>query len=111
MARVGEIRRGDCVFVRNGNAVGAEIQKDRKAVVVSRNACCRSSHIIQVVYLTRQPSRKTRYHVKLNDGRIALCEQLYTVDIGRVEYCKPKLTPEEMNKISDAMRYQLNLEV
>ena len=110
MARVGEIRRGDCVFVRNENAVGSEIRKDRKAIVVSRNACCRNSHTIQVVYLTRQLSRKAPYHVKLDDGRIALCEQLYTVDISRVEYTGPKLQPEEMAKIGKAIAYQLDLE-
>lgn len=109
MAELGELRRGDCVFVENNHAVGAEIRKSRKAIVVSNKECCRYNRVVQVVYLTRGSKKDAPYHVRLNDGRTAMCEQIYTVDLSRIEWCGPRLSPKEMDKISEALAFQLGL--
>ena len=110
MAIVGELKRGDLVYVRNTNIVGHEIRKDRPAVVVSNPSICNHSPILQVVYTTRKKWDGKPYHVELDNGTLALCEQLYTVDVLRMEW-KGKPQPMEiMRKINDALAQQLQLD-
>lgn len=111
MAEIGELRRGDCVFVINENAVGAELKKNRHAVVVSNPAVCMNSPALQVVYLSKKHKQKRApYHVQLNDGRCAMCEHIYTVDLSRMTWTGPRLSKQEMIKINSALKLQLQLD-
>ena len=110
MADVGELKRGDLVYVRNTNLVGHEIRKDRPAVIVSNPNVCRHAPMLQVVYTSRKKYDGKPYHVQLNNGTIALCEQLYTVDVMRLEWKGKPQPPEIMRKINDALAQQLQLD-
>lgn len=110
MAVKGELRRGDCVFVQNDNAVGYEIKKSRHAVVVSNPVVCMTSKALQVVYISKNPKRDMPCHVRLDDGRTVLCEQIATVDLSRLEWTGPRLSRHEMCAINAALKRQLMLD-
>ena len=98
------------MFVTGVNGVGHEIQKDRPAVVISHPLACRNSDIVQVVFITNSPKKRAPYHVRLRNGQTVLCEQIYTVDVSRLNWCNTvSVSPHEMREIDDTLRDQLYL--
>ena len=109
MASVGELRRGDCVFVKGRHANGCAIKKDRPAVVISNPAACSSAPVLQVAYITKA-HKPAPYHAILNDKRTVLCEQIATVDVHFLEWTGPRLNKSEISRLNKALAVQLQLD-
>ena len=109
MAKIGELRRGDCVFVRNEHAEGHEMKKSRPGVVISNAAACRHAPQLQVVYMSKHNTKPSAYHVGLADGRTVMCEHIYTCDLDRLEWME-HIGEEDMRRIDVAVERQLQLD-
>lgn len=108
----GICRRGEIYYIERNNTIGAEISKGRPAIVVSNDFYNRHSGVVEVVYLTTQPKKDLPTHVKVyGSGResTALCEQIDTVSVERIDTYCGKCTQEEMEKINAALQVSLGL--
>ncbi len=107
-------RRSEVYYIRKGNttSTGSEIWSNRHAVVVSANGMNKRSNVIQVVYITTQDKSDSPLHIDVSTKttkRTALCEQIIPVDKTRVVEYKGKLSAEQMNKIDNALAWNLHL--
>ena len=110
MAKVGQLKRGDVVFIYNVTGHGHEMKKDRFAVVISNGAACKTYGLLQVVYLSKNHKRHGFYNVPLNNDRVAICNQIYSVDVSRLRYVGERIPVDEMRKIDKAVEKQLQLD-
>ncbi len=106
------IYRGDIFYIQPIKTNGHEQQGCRPAIIVSNTKANKYSPIVTVVYLTMQPRRHPLpTHVPIfsapRQPSIALCEQLDTVDIKRLNQWVGMVTEEEMKEIEKALLTQL----
>lgn len=109
-----DVRRGEVYFIHKGNVseYGAEQQSGRPAIIVSNDKGNLTSEAVEVVWLTTQPKRDMRTHVKIsstNKDSTALCEQITTVDKARIGDYVCTLSNKELVMVEDALAISLDL--
>lgn len=108
-----EIYRGDIFYVKGngGKSIGSEQKPDRPAVVVSNNKANEHSPVVEVVYLTTQEKKPLPTHVEVlcKVPSIALCEQVHSVFVDRLDEYIKTCTDEEMEAIDRALMVSLGL--
>ena len=105
------IRRGGCYWVENLNAVGHEMMKTRPAVVVSCGALAGTSPVVNIVYLSNTDKDREGYvRVRTEKGlSVAHCENIYSVDKGRLGTYLGQCGEDEMEKIDAAILRSLGI--
>lgn len=107
------IHRGDIFWVRQDyTTVGAEIKKNRPAIIVSNEKNNAYSDTVEIVYLTTAEKKPMPTHVvieTMGKQSTALCEAIYTVDKGRLENYYCTLTVEEMKLVDQAILVSLGI--
>lgn len=107
------IHRGDIYYVtRNYSEAGSEQQAGRPAIVVSNDINNANSDVVEVVYLTTQPKNDLPTHCQITStGRdsIALCEQVQSVFVDRLDSFIAQATPDEMQAIDRCLLASLDL--
>ena len=102
------VKRGDIYFIKSGNKKRA----GRPAVIVSNeknNRCCET---VELVYLTTKPKQDAPTHVRIRScspNSIAICEQITTVAVERIDAYKGRVTEKEMTALELAMLVSLDL--
>ena len=106
------MRRGEVWWMNFDPSVGGEIQKKRPAVIVSNDAANKFLNRLQVVPVTSNVDRlyPSEAYVTLNgkQGK-AMADQLTTVSKLRLFNRIGILSSEDMKKVGDAIRVQLDL--
>lgn len=110
-----EIKRGDILYVNQGNAsCGSEQYGGRPAIVVSNDMCNRYSQVITVVFLTTKEKKPLPTHVQITSSRYdstALCEQVESVSKERLGNYMATCSKEEMIEIDQAIAVALGLKL
>lgn len=107
------INRGEVWWVNFTPSIGGEIQKTRPAVVVSNNYSNRYLNRVQVVPITSNTSKcyPCEAYVTIDNKQAkAMVDQLTTVSKDRLSAKLTSLNNNEMLKIAQAIKLQLNLE-
>lgn len=116
---VGELRRGDLIWVNCEPSVGAEPQKVRTCVVVSNDVANRFSQVITVIPTQRfTAERKGRAFMvdlrsprsNLKAHRIANASMVTTWDRSRVLKREGRVTRDTLTRIDDALKLHLGLD-
>lgn len=106
------MKRGDIWWVCFDPSVGTEIQKTRPAVIVSNDYANAALDRLVVVPLTSNTSRvypgECIVNTGLKPGKV-MSDQICAVDKSRVKGYMGSLSPEDMQKVNDALRLHLNL--
>ena len=111
--------RGSVVWVALDPARGAEIPKTRPCVIVSREIANEVSRTVTVVPLSslkgRAPDRLVQPILRAKESRLpkdsrALCDQVRTIDNGRIQRTAGILSGETMRRIDRGLILHLKLE-
>ena len=109
------MKRGEIYYINPyKNVEGSEQRPNRPAVIVSNDTNNLFSETVEIVYLTTKPKRNLPTHVRISSSpkpSTALCEQVTTVSVNRLQHLRGECTPEEMNAIDRAMMVSLGIEV
>lgn len=108
------VRRGDIFFVQKSwDQEGNEQHFGRPGVVVSNDKNNFYSGTVEVVFCTTKRKKYLPTHVLIDSTNIkstVLCEQITTIDKGRLGRYIGTCTPEEMDRISAAIMISLSLD-
>lgn len=111
--------RGSVIWVALDPARGAEIPKTRPCVVVSREIANEVSGTVTVVPLSslkgRASDRLVQPILRVKESRLtkdsrALCDQVRTIDQGRIQRTAGVLSGETMRRIDRGLILHLKLE-
>lgn len=105
------IRRGDIYYIRSDYPpTGSEQGANRPGVIVSNDICSKHSPVISVVYLTTRQSKKplpTHINIRCTRPSMALCEQVHSVSVKRLDRYLGHITEREEHEIDEALRVSL----
>jgi len=106
------MKRGEVWWVNFGRSVGGEVKKIRPAVIVSNNASNTFMNPVQVIPLTSNVDRRypseAPVQFERKEGK-AMADQLATVTKERLIRKAGTLTAEEMERVAEAIRIQLDI--
>lgn len=106
------MKRGEVWWVDFDPSVGSEIRKKRPAVIVSNDAANKYLNQVQVVPLTSKTDRlypgEALVTIGGKEGK-AMADQLATVSKFRLSTRIGAISPEDMAKVGDAIKVQLEL--
>lgn len=111
------MKRGEIYYVepsKQYQETGSEQRANRPAIIVSNDLNNENAQTVEIAYLTTQPKKELPTHVQINcNGRIstALCEQISTVAVERLQNYMGTCTDDEMGKINDAIMISLGVNV
>lgn len=106
------MRRSEVWWVSFDPSVGGEIKKQRPAVIVSNDAANKFLNRIQVVPLTLKTERIYPSEAVVafqGKERKAMADQLATVSKERLFRRIDSLSQEDMHKIEEAIKVQLDI--
>ncbi|MBI2918850.1 MAG: type II toxin-antitoxin system PemK/MazF family toxin [Chloroflexi bacterium] len=112
------VRRGEIYWLQLPSASGSEQAGRRPVLIVQNDVGNRSSPTTIVAAITSQPRRRQYpFHVPFTaresglrlDGTV-LCEQIITVDQGRLGEMAGSLGGERMREVDVALHHSLGLE-
>ena len=106
------MKRGEVWWVNFDPSVGGEIRKKRPAVIVSNDASNRFLNHVQIIPLTSNTGRiypsEALVMIKGKESK-AMADQLATVSKERLFQTAGVLSPEDMKKIIEAIKVQLDI--
>ena len=112
------VRRGEIYWLQLIRGIGSEQAGRRPVLIIQNDIGNRTSPTTIVTAITSQPRRR-RYPFQVPftgqesglriDGAV-LCEQIQTVDQGRLDGLAGSLSQDKMREVDLALRYSLGLE-
>lgn len=100
------------VYPRGYDYTGSEQGGGRPAIIVSNDVGNEYSSVVEVVFLTTREKKPLPTHVKIISSRcpsIALCEQMETVDKGRIGNYINEVSQAELKGIEKAILISLDI--
>ena len=100
------------VYPRGYDYTGSEQGGGRPAIIVSNDVGNEYSSVVEVVFLTTREKKPLPTHVKIISSRcpsIALCEQIETVDKGRIGNYINEISQAELKGIEKAILISLDI--
>lgn len=105
--------RGQIYYVYPSETVGSEQEGGRPAIIVSNDVGNEFSRVVEVVYLTTREKKPLPTHVRISSTSrqsTALCEQIETVDKGRIGKYINEISEGELKNLEKAMLVSLGIQ-
>jgi len=106
-----EINRGDIFWADLNPTIGAEINKLRPVVIISNNTLNKIRKTVIIVLLSTSAKEIKILNIGLQGGSIARCDQIRTIDKIRLKNKQGSLNSQDLNKISQAIKIILELDI
>ncbi len=106
------MKRSEVWWVNFDPSIGGEIHKKRPAVIISNDVSNKFLNRVQVVPLTSKTERLYPSEAAVVfEGKAskAMADQLATVSKERLFRCAGTLSQQDMNKVAEAVRTQLDI--